>query len=427
MTDTIYALSSGAPPAAIAVIRISGPQAGVALRTLAGKLPQPRRATSTVLRDHSGERLDHVLALWLPGPGTATGEDVAELHCHGGRAVVAAVGAALDTVAGLRPAEPGEFTRRAFVNGRIDLAEAEGLADLLSAETELQRRNAISLADGALSRHVGGWREELLALSSLVEAELDFGDEDGVALTIADWRVRAQTLASDLRAWLTRPRAESLRDGVRVVLAGPPNTGKSSLFNALVGTDAAIVTPLAGTTRDVLKRSVALAGVPFIFTDTAGLREEAEVADVVEQIGITRARAAAMDGDIVLWLGTEGDGPVGAWEIEPRVDDPRLERKHGPCHRVSAFTGSGVGELVDDLVTASRKLLPKPDELALNDRQRTLIAAACESLDQAQGERDLLVVGENLREARGAFDRLLGNTGVEDMLNALFGRFCLGK
>ncbi|HEX4848420.1 MAG TPA: GTPase, partial [Novosphingobium sp.] len=252
MADTIFALSSGAPPAAIAVVRISGVRAGVALKALSGRLPPERRAVAATLRDTAGAVLDRALVLWLPGPHTATGEDTAELHLHGGRAVVAAISAALAALPGLRAAEPGEFTRRAFANGRIDLAEAEGLADLLSAETELQRQSALAMAGGAFSRQVEEWREGLLGLSAAVEAVLDFADEDDVATLPADFLQRIDRLRGEIAVWLARPRAEVLREGFRVVIAGPPNAGKSTLFNCLVQSDAAIATPIAGTTRDVL-------------------------------------------------------------------------------------------------------------------------------------------------------------------------------
>ena len=238
MSDTIFALSSGAPPAAIAVIRISGPQASEALERLAGRLPGVRRASLLPLCDRGGELLDEALVLWLSGPGTATGEDMVELHCHGGRAVVVAVEAELGRCPGLRRAAPGEFTRRAFANGRIDLAEAEGLADLLSAETELQRRSALAMAGGAFSQEVEAWRESLLALSAAVEAVLDFSDEDDVALLPPDFATRVGQLRDLIGEWLVRPRAETLKEGYRVVLAGPPNTGKSTLFNALVEHEA---------------------------------------------------------------------------------------------------------------------------------------------------------------------------------------------
>ena len=257
MIDTIFALSSGAPPAAIAVIRVSGPQAAAAMGALLGRQLDPRHATGAALRGAEGELIDRVLVLWLPGPHSATGEDTLELHCHGGRAVIGAVEAALALLPGLRAATPGEFTRRAFANGKIDLAQAEGLADLLAAETELQRQSAMAMAGGAFSQQVAQWRDTLLTQSAMLEAALDFGDEDDVALLPANFVTQLAALETDLAQWLARPRAEQLREGYRVVVAGPPNAGKSTLFNVLVEAEAAIATPIPGTTRDVLTRPVA--------------------------------------------------------------------------------------------------------------------------------------------------------------------------
>ena len=425
MTETIFALSSGLPPAGIAVIRISGPQAAEALQRLAGKLPEPRRAVALHLRDGQGGLLDHAMVLWLPGPGTATGEDTVELHCHGGRAVVAAVERALADIPGLRRAEPGEFSRRAFANGRIDLAEAEGLGDLLSAETELQRTSALAMAGGAFSRRVEDWRERLLMASAAVEAVLDFADEDDVAALPADFTARLDALAKEIADQLSRPRAEALREGFRVVLAGPPNSGKSTLFNSLVEAEAAITAPVAGTTRDVLTRPVAIAGVPFTFADTAGLRDE--TADAIEAIGIDRARSELERADLVLWLGPEGEGPAGAWEVAAQIDRADHPAKLAPRHSVSAVTGEGMDGLRQALVDAARAIMPKPGEAALNARQHRLLGDAHAALMAASAQRDPLLVAENLRLARVAFDALLGRTTTEDMLDTLFGRFCIGK
>lgn len=425
MHDTIFALSSGAPPAAIAVVRISGGQAGEALRCLTGRLPEARRTAYLKLRDANGETLDHALVLWLPGPGTATGEDIAELHCHGGRAVVAAVEAALAQIPKLRRATPGEFTRRAFANGRIDLAEAEGLADLLSAETELQRRSALAVAGGSFSRQIEQWREQLLVASAAVEAVLDFADEDDVTASNPEVTHKIKALGEDISRWLARPRAETLREGFRVVLAGPPNAGKSTLFNALVESEAAITAPIAGTTRDVLTKPVSIEGIPFLFADTAGLREEA--GDVIEAIGVERARDELDKADLVLWLGPEGEGPADAWEVEAQADRPDHARKHGARHKVSAVTGEGMAELRGDLVSTARGAMPKPGEAALNARQHRLLSDAETMLMAALDADDLLILAEHLRLARVSFDALLGRTTTEDMLDALFGRFCIGK
>lgn len=432
--STIFALSSGAAPSAIGVIRISGPQAGAALAALVGRVPPARRASLARLRNRDGALLDEALALWFPGPSTATGEDLAELHCHGGRAVIAAVEGSLAALPGLRQAEPGEFTRRAFANGRIDLAEAEGLADLLAAETELARTAALANAGGALSRLVEGWRERVLALSAEVEGVLDFSDEEDAAglPECFTWNIAA--LAAELGAWLARPRSERLGAGFRVVLAGPPNAGKSTLFNALVESAAAITSPTAGTTRDVIERSVAIAGVPFTFVDTAGLRvvEPGSTADQIEAIGINRAHDEIARADVVLWLGPEGAGPESAgpdavWEIAAQADRAGFAPKQSPCFTVSAVTGAGLNPLKTALAATARVSLPKPGEVVLNARQHARVADAAAALDAAFSLPDPLLIAEELRRARVAFDRLIGRATTEDMLDTLFGRFCIGK
>lgn len=419
--DTIFALSSGAPPAGIAVVRISGPGADGALMALAGRLPAPRRASAATLRDAAGEELDRALVLWVPGPATTTGENIVELHLHGGRAVVAAVEAALAAIPGLRRAVPGEFTRRAFTNGRIDLAEAEGLADLLGAETELQRRAALAMAGGALSRQVEHWRGRVLSLSAAIEAVLDFGDEDDVGELPEGIADSLGTLAGELAEWLGAPRSEPLREGFRVALAGPPNAGKSSLFNALLESEAAITAPTPGTTRDVIERSVAIEGVPFTLVDTAGLRSG--TADAIEAVGIERAREALGRADLVLWLGSEGEGPAGSWEIAPKCDMQASAKTNAIA--VSAWSGAGLAALKAALVERARTALPKPGQAALNTRQHALLAEAHTALCAPEG--DPLLLAEQLRAARSAFDRLVGRAGTEDMLDALFGRFCIGK
>lgn len=426
---TIFALSSGAPPAGVGVIRVSGPAAREALLALAGRVPEPRRASLARLRGAEGTVLDEALVLWFPGPGTATGEDLAEFHCHGGRAVIAAVEGALASLRGVRRAEPGEFTRRAFANGRIDLAEAEALGDLLAAETELQRAAALANLGGALSRQVEAWREQVLGLSAEVEGVLDFSDEEDASdlPECFTWNIGA--LAGAIGEWLARPRSERLGEGFRVVLAGPPNAGKSTLFNALVESEAAITSPIAGTTRDVIERSVAMAGVPFSFVDTAGLRvvESDAEADQVEAIGIDRARSELARADLVLWLGPEGEGPEGAWEIAAQADRAGFVPKAAARFTLSGTTGQGVGALKSALVEAARGALPKPGEAALNARQHARLTEAGEALAAAKALSDPLLVAEELRRARVAFDRLIGRATTEDMLDTLFGRFCIGK
>lgn len=426
--DTIFALSSGAPPAAIAVVRISGPGAFEAVRALAGQLPEPRRTSLRSLRDAEGGLLDEALVLVFPGPATATGEDLAELHLHGGRAVVRGVEAALVPIPGLRRAEPGEFTRRAFLNGRVDLNEAEGLADLLSAETEWQRRAAVQMAGGAFSKAVEGWREALLALSATTEALLDFSDESDVGGTEnINISIRCIELHDAISAHHAGPSAEKLREGLRVVIAGPPNSGKSTLLNALVAREAAIVSDIAGTTRDLIEVPVAFEGIPFLLTDTAGLRDGTD--DAIESIGIERAEAAMAAADMILWLGPEGKGPAHPKlrEIEAKADDPGHAGKSAAALGLSAKTGQGLAELTAWLTSMAQTLLPPPDSFAINRRQRALLSDATQSLLRASNAQDLLITAEELRQARLSLDALTGRACTEDMLDALFGRFCIGK
>lgn len=423
--DTIFAVSSGSPPAAIGVIRVSGAGASLALWTLVGRTIAPRRPSLAQLRNATYDVLDEAIVLWFPGPATATGEDLAEFHCHGGRAVLAAVCDELAKIEGLRPALEGEFTRRSFANGQIDLAEAEGLADLLEAETELQRAAAISAASGSLSGLVEGWRDEVLRLSAQVEAALDFSDEDDVSELPEGFAQSIDDLGQTLGDWLNRPRSERLKEGFRIVLAGPPNSGKSTLFNALVESEAAITSPIAGTTRDIIERSVAIMGVPFLFIDTAGLRKDG--AEEIEAIGIERAQREFARADCILWLGGESEGPEGSWEVAARSDCAEFVPKASARHTVSAATGSGLTALKEALVEEARSRLPRPGEAALNARQSDRLSEAHEALQHTKGLNDMLLVAEELRRARLAFDRLIGRSTTEDMLDALFGRFCIGK
>jgi len=423
---TIFALSSGAPPAGVAVVRISGPAAGEALDRLTRRpRPPARRAVLRTLVDPAGgDALDRALVLWLPGPGSATGEDMAELHLHGGRAVTGAVLAVLSGLPGLRGAQPGEFTRRGFETGRIDLNEAEALADLLAAETEGQRRNAMLLAGGALSRALDAWQGELLALSAMIEAAIDFSDEDDVAPLGPAFADRLARLAAEVERWRGRAPVERLRDGVRVVLAGPPNAGKSTLLNMLAGREAAIVTPIAGTTRDLVEVPVAIGGVAFVLIDTAGLHGGS--GDPVEAIGIERAGRAIAAADILLWLGEPGEAPAGAVRIGGQAD--RLEpdpRRHDLI--LSAKTGAGVDDLVALLLARAAALLPAEGEAALSARQREALESLDQSLLLAGKETDPILVAEALRLARAGIDRLTGRAGTEEMFDLLFGRFCIGK
>ena len=427
--DTIFALSSGQPPAAIGILRISGPDAGKALAGLTAILPEPRVGTLCNITDMvNQELLDQALCLWFPGPNSATGEDLAEIHCHGGRAVIRAIEGALEHMPGLRRAEPGEFTRRAFTHGKIDLAEAEGLSDLLFAETELQRKAAVRTAGGALSRKVDDWQQRILQLSAQVEAELDFSDEDDVAPADAErLREAVEALVEDMRGLLARPRAEKLRDGIRVVLGGPPNSGKSTLLNALVEREAAIVSDIAGTTRDVIEVPIALGGVPFLFIDTAGVRESG--AETIEQIGIERAHQQFASADIILWLGDEGQGPPSdnLIEVGSRSDHPEHQPKGEGSFRLSPVSGEGMDALVDCLIRKAQDILPDSDRVSINARQADHLAAACNSLAAIRDETDYLIVAEHLRMARKALDAITGRASTEDMLDGLFGKFCIGK
>lgn len=424
MTATIFALSSGRPPAAIAVIRISGERARAAGETLAGSLPPPRQASVRRLRDGDGATLDRALVLFFPGPDTATGEDLVEFQLHGGRAVVAAVERCLAALPGLRLAEPGEFTRRALTNGRLDLAETEGLADLLNAETEMQRRAALAVAEGSISRLVDGWLERLSMIAAQIEADLDFSDEgDVTSAAPSDVAAQVAPLIADMATTLARPPVERLRDGLLVVLAGPRNAGKSSLFNALLGRDAAIVTPIAGTTRDVLEASVTRAGLPFRLVDTAGLTEQ--TSDPVEVIGIDRARRLIHGADLVLWLGTPGEAPDGFLRVAARADERTIDAGSVDV-MTSIHDGATIEGLWDVIGVRARALLGDVDEVHLHRRHRDLVSRAIVALRQVDGV-DSLLDAENVRVANSTLAEIVGRDATEAMLDALFGRFCLGK
>lgn len=429
--DTIFAVASGQPPCAIAIMRISGPDAFGVAKRIGGRLPVPRTATLRSIRDpETGDLLDRALVLAFPGPASATGDDVIELHLHGGRAVVTAVAAVLERQPGLRVAEPGEFTRRALAAGRIDLAEAEGLGDLLMATTEGQRRAAMASVEGVVSQAVGEWSARLLEISAKVEAALDFSDEDDVAdapLKSIGEEVRA--LADDLAVVLSAPAVDRLHHGIKVVLAGPPNSGKSTLLNTLVQRDAAIVSPIAGTTRDRIEAAVVRDGIAYVLTDTAGLAKATD--DPIEAIGIERTRQSMADADILVWLGdtppVEEGSSIWLW---PRADMDG--RGSAACREdgrlaISACTGLGIDALWIELARKANRLLPRADQLSLNQRQRDCCDQCLKALRTIEGEHDLLIVAELLRLARRSLDQVTGATDVEAMLDALFGRFCIGK
>ena len=423
--DTIFALSSGAPPAGIAIVRVSGPAARRVAEALAGPLPEPRRAVPRPIVA-AGALIDRGLMLWFPEGGSVTGEDLVEFHVHGGRAVVARLLAVLGEQPGLRMAGPGEFSRRALLNGRIGLVEAEALSDLLLAETEAERRAALGVFEGALGARVERWRAALVDLSAEAEALLDYSDEGDVAQAAGDARLRARLgeLAGELAALLAGPTAEELREGVSVVLAGPPNSGKSSLFNALVGREAAIVTPSAGTTRDIIEVSMIVAGQRIRLVDTAGLRE---TEDGIEALGIDRARRAAAAGDIVIWMGDDAppDGLAHLLHVHARCDLPGREDARGRLP-VSA-RGTGIAALLDWIAARAERARRVDAELVINARQRDAIATLASHLDQAAASGDLLIIAEHLRLARLALDRLTGQADLEAVMDNLFGRFCVGK
>jgi tRNA modification GTPase len=421
--DTIFALSSGRPPAAISVIRVSGPAAHVAGERIAGSLPAVRAAAVRELRHpQTAELLDEAVVLRFDGPASSTGEDIVEFQCHGGRAVVDAVLSALAGIDGLREAQPGEFTRRSFESGRIDLTEAEGLADLIEAETESQRKAALAIAEGGLRKQIEIWQQTLLGLSAQAERAIDHDEDDEIVDSALS--ASCSELAADLRSWLARPRVEPLKHGIRVIVAGPPNAGKSSLLNAIAGQERAIVTDIPGTTRDHIEVPLSLGGTPILLTDTAGLRD---TTDVVETIGVTRSRALVEGADILLWLGDADAAPKHAELIQ--IHSKADVRGEAPeeSRAVSAVTGEGIPALLQEIAARAKSLLPAEDAIALNRRQATHLAEAAQALDRAAPALDPVILAEELRLARGAFDRLTGRAGVEDVLDALFGRFCLGK
>lgn len=436
--QTIFALSSGRPPSAIAVVRVSGPQAGPALTTLAGKLPAPRLASRRLLRDATGQPIDDAVVLWFPGPASATGEDVAEFHVHGGRAVLSALLEAISVIPNTRAAEPGEFTRRAFENGKLDLTEAEGLDDLIHADTDRQRRQALRQLQGLLGNRARDWRERIIEASALIEAGIDFSDEGDVPAELMVPAVKAiKALHGEIAEVLAaQGHAERLRDGLIVAIAGPPNVGKSTLMNQLARRDVAIVSPHAGTTRDVIEVQLDLDGYPVTVIDTAGIRE---THDPVEQEGVRRAKARAADADLVLWLtgpdaGTEerlpGTAPV--WTLRNKID---LEAgvaiaAADPAFAISARRGDGLPELINALVGFAAEFFGTSEGvLVTRARQRDLLGCASDSLLRSlelveEGEE---LAAEELRAAAYALGRLLGRVDVEDVLGAIFQKFCIGK
>jgi tRNA modification GTPase len=461
--QTIFALSSGRPPTAIAIVRVSGAQAGHALEKLAGKRPAPRVATRALLRDANGEAIDDAVVLWFPGPASATGEDVAEFHIHGGRAVLAALFVALSAFDDVRPAEPGEFTRRAFENGKIDLTEAEGLDDLIHADTDRQRRQALRQLQGLLGDKARDWRRQIIEAAALVETGIDFADEGDVPeqlLTPALAKVAA--LRDEIEQVLAASsHSERLRDGLVVAIAGAPNVGKSTLMNVLARREVAIVSPHAGTTRDVIEVQLDLDGYPVTLIDTAGIRE---TDDPVEQEGVRRAKARAGDADLVLWLVEggpladtpmdDGTGNAPRWLVRNKVDlapvsevekgagilaagrEPfdggiwASEAGSGRCFAISAARGDGMPELIDAVRTFAEHYFAASESGVIGRaRHRELLRATADMLHRsidtsAMGEE---LVAEELRAASFVLGRLLGRVDVEDLLDVIFRDFCIGK
>ncbi len=439
--QTIFALSSGRLPSAIALVRVSGPQAGNVIATLAGKAPAPRLATRALLRDVGQRPIDDAVVLWFPAPASATGEDVAEFHVHGGRAVLAALFAALAAFDDVRPAEPGEFTRRAFENGKLDLTEAEGLDDLIHADTDRQRRQALRQLKGLLGDRARDWRARVIEASALIEAGIDFSDEGDVpAELIAPALTRIKALLGEVREVLAAEgRSERLRDGVVVAIAGPPNVGKSTLMNQLARREVAIVSPHAGTTRDVIEVQLDLDGYPVTMIDTAGIRE---TDDPVEQEGVRRARARAADADLVLWL-TDASlaeapqaGPAPVWLVRNKIDldggagRPLAEASGRRAFLVSASRGDGLPDLVAALVGFAQTYFGGSEGGAIGRaRHRKILEEVAASLARsvevaADGEE---LAAEELRAAARSLGRLLGRVDVEDVLDVIFRQFCVGK
>ncbi len=442
--DTIYALSSGRLPAAIAVVRISGPGARLALETFGCKLPEPRRGTHAILRDpKSGEIIDDALALFFPAPKSETGEDVVEIQMHGGRALLAAVFQVLGGIPGFRPAEAGEFTRRALLNGKLDLTAVEALGDLIAAETEAQRRQAMHQFQGALAKQAEDWRSRLLDALALVEASIDFSDEGDVPDNLRATAVQASAeILSEMEAALTTAhRGEKLREGFVVAIAGPVNAGKSTLLNALAKRDVAIVTDIPGTTRDQIEVSLDLNGVPVVLVDTAGIRATTEP---IEAEGIRRALARAHEADLVLWLVDAEDryppSPPArtAKVISVRTKTDRLAkgvRADAPVAPVisralsiSVHTGEGMDLLIETLAAEASKLAGEP-ALVTHARQRHWVSDAIGHLRpvvvaDAKSEE---LLAENIRQAAQAMGRITGRIDVEEVLDRIFKNFCIGK
>jgi tRNA modification GTPase len=451
--QTIFAVSSGRPPSAIAVVRVSGAKAGAALEKIAGGIPVARKAKRALLRDMLGEAIDDAIVLWFPSPASATGEDVAEFHVHGGRGVLNALFAALSSIDNVRTAEPGEFTRRAFENGKIDLTEAEGLDDLVHADTDRQRRQALRQLQGLLGDRARDWRRQLIEASALIEAGIDFVDESDVPEELMKPAMqKIARLRREIEETLAASaQSERLRDGLTVAIAGAPNAGKSTLLNRLARREAAIVSPHAGTTRDVIEVHLDLDGYPVTLIDTAGIRE---TDNPVEQEGVRRARERATSADLVLWVAddddarfpqTAGEGGAAFWRVRNKIDLSGSENDGAKPGQLAAKLGQGGspryfrisasrGDGVDDLLTALESFAGDwfgSGEVAgiTRLRHRSILRDAAASLAKAEaisGKGDEFVA-EEIRVSVHLLGRLLGRVDIDDVLDSIFNEFCIGK
>ncbi|MCJ2129525.1 tRNA uridine-5-carboxymethylaminomethyl(34) synthesis GTPase MnmE [Methylobacterium sp. E-045] len=430
---TIFAPASGFGRTAVAVIRISGPASASLIETMAGRRPPPRRLSLRTLRDSaSGDVLDSALIVWMPGPATFTGEDMAEFHLHGGLAVRSAVMTALAAHPGCRLAEPGAFSRRAVENGRMDLTAAEGAADLIEAETDAQRRQALRQLDGVLGRKVADWRDRLIDLLAGAEAALDFSDEGDVDETALDaaLHAKARAIRDEIDTVLADGRrGERLREGFVVVLSGPPNAGKSTLLNALSRRDAAIVSSIPGTTRDLIEIRCDLAGLPVLIVDTAGLRD---TADPVEAEGIRRTRIRMEQADLVLALHSSDDPIDGTVSLPDRTIRVRTKADlgvdAGDIIAVSSVTGEGLDRLLSLIEERAEAALGGGDALVTRERHRDGLTRCRDHLGRVvSGPALPELLAEDLRLAVRALGEVAGRVGVEDMLDRLFSGFCIGK
>ena len=439
MSDTIYALATPPGRSGVAVVRISGPDARAALAALtARELPKPRVATLRRLIGKHDVPIDDALALWFPAPHSFTGEDMAELHLHGGPAVIAATLAALSAQQGLRLAEPGEFTRRAFDHDKLDLAQVEGIADLIAAETEMQRRQALRQAEGALSRRLETWRTDLARVLARLEAYIDFPDEDLPQQLLASIDFEIRQIADTLGRELIGHAAERLRDGLTIAILGAPNVGKSSIINKLAQREAAIVSSIAGTTRDVIEVRMDVAGYPVTLADTAGLRASA---DEIEAEGVRRALGRAEHADLKLLVFDGGNWPAIDPETAKLIDDQAmcvvnkadLLREPEPVAvegravlKLSCKHGLGLDALVAEIAVRAKGAMAGTEVLT-RARHRAAVEEAKAALDRSRVAGQLELKAEDLRLAVRAIGRIAGRVDVEEVLDLIFREFCIGK